>query len=390
MRVYSGFLFRPHNICLLGVLVSLAAWLVPPLWGIKKGFFISAEWTFFSAVLLFNWYGLIYLSAYIGGVAGKSLYKSRFPRLTVPSLDSNKLLWFFTILSGLGVVATYAKIIGDISLAGAIYFVASGTANELKEALYDDYSVGFVSLRYLILYSASISFYRFYKTRKIRLVYAVNFLLLLMSALLSSRLIFVATILVSLFISVHSKVYVKVNFFKVISGLALLFLSLSTLNYSRNANFYESGGLDFWGGGISSIVTYLGSPFQVAVGGANHVEVLLEGGSESYRRIVDIDETLNTNSAFVHLHEGFGYWSWLYIVSLSFFYGFLFSYFISYENTSLVLPCGAILYAFAEIWRLDLFRQGIFLVWIFFGIVVPLLLGVVFLKKSVRYEEDTI
>jgi len=51
--------------------------------------------------------------------------------------------------------------------------------------------------------------------------------------------------------------------------------------------------------------------------------------------------------------------------------GFLFEFLASLGKTVFLLPCGAILYASAELWRLDLFQQGIFIVWMVTGIGLP-------------------
>ena len=54
--------------------------------------------------------------------------------------------------------------------------------------------------------------------------------------------------------------------------------------------------------------------------------------------------------------------------------GFLFQFLLSFGKTILLLPAGAILYASAELWRLDLFHQGIFIVWIVIGLGLPFFL----------------
>jgi len=96
-------------------------------------------------------------------------------------------------------------------------------------------------------------------------------------------------------------------------------------------------------------------------------------GSEAIQRAEGADEEIvrNTNSAFVHLHEQMGYFSWAYMAGMCLFMGFLFEFLASLGKTIFLLPCGAILYASAELWRLDLFHQGIFIVWMVVGIGLP-------------------
>jgi hypothetical protein len=129
--------------------------------------------------------------------------------------------------------------------------------------------------------------------------------------------------------------------------------------------------LSFFAAGVSEIIAYLGSPFQAAIGTASVTDQLAAGGDQTYRKYVDEEETLNTNSAFVHLHEQMGYISWLYIAFVCFCMGAAFSFLLSLGKTVFLLPCGAILYGSAELWRLDLFHQGIFIVWIVIGIGLP-------------------
>ncbi|HZD48896.1 MAG TPA: hypothetical protein VE178_09125, partial [Silvibacterium sp.] len=133
----------------------------------------------------------------------------------------------------------------------------------------------------------------------------------------------------------------------------------------------ESRNLSFTEAGISEIVTYLGSPFHVSIGAAQRLDELTVRGPESYRQFIDIEPTLTTNSAFVQLHEKIGYLCWPYIVVACFLMGFAFSWLASFGRTCLLLPCGAILYGSAELWRLDLFHEGIFIIWFVCGIAIP-------------------
>ena len=150
------------------------------------------------------------------------------------------------------------------------------------------------------------------------------------------------------------------------------------LNFSRNAGYYERNNLSFGLAGLNEIVAYLGTPFQVAVGAANVTDQLAaqgpgnpSHGTEPYRYYVDIGINYNTNSAFVALHEQMGYWCWPYIAVLCVFMGAVFRLLTSLGKTYFLLPCGAILYASSELWRLDLFQQGTFIVWFVVGIGLP-------------------
>lgn len=376
MKISADKLFTPSILASTAVLMSMASWMIPSIGGIKKGYDIPSEWTILSFLVLFNWYTLMYISARIGELIGRKPPKEKIENTYLPKLNDKSLLVGFTLLSSIGIFATYYKIFSSMSITEAIFYISSGFANELKESLYEEYSAGVVSLRYLVVYSSALSVYSYFTTKKFSKIIGLNALLLILSAMLSSRLIFVATVLISIFIISHKIKILHIKLKNIILTFMLFFFVLSTLNYSRNSNYYESDGLYFWGGGASSILTYLGSPFQVAIGTANDISRLATEGEEAYRKLVDIDITLNTNSAFVHLHESFGYWAWLYMPTLMFFIGFAFSHMRTYGSSALLLPCGAILYASAEFWRLDLFRQGIFIVWFFFGIIYPIFIAI--------------
>jgi hypothetical protein len=164
---------------------------------------------------------------------------------------------------------------------------------------------------------------------------------------------------------------VKISLTKTVAWVVLLFVTLSAVNTVRNKGYYEKLGLSFAVAGVSEILAYLASPFQVAIGSARFTDQLAAGGDQTYRIYADEELVRNTNSAFVHLHEQMGDLSWAYIAGLCLCMGFLFETLASLGKTIFLLPCGAILYASAELWRLDLFRQGIFIVWMVFGIGFP-------------------
>jgi len=354
---------------------SFAAWLFPSFGVLRKGFDNPSRLTLDALTILTCWYLLIFVSfrlgEKIGGLFGlrKSVSTAR-----VLSLDSNILYCVFTLLSATGIAATLITVFRLLSPLQAIIFIAAGQANELKDALYEDYSVGLVSLRYLVLYSASIALYRIIRSRSFTPLNIFNVLLLAISTLLSSRLIFIATLLSVIFLLSFDKRSIRFSLLKVIAVVTALFLVLAVLNYSRNKDYYERNKLSFGLAGVSEIVAYLGSPFQVAIGTAQISDQIIGGDPDAYHNYIDVEINLMTNSAFFHLTQQIGYFSWLYIALLCLFMGLLFEGFLSLGKTIFLLPCGAILYGSAELWRLDLFHQGTFIVWFVIGIGLPVLL----------------
>lgn len=368
-------ILKPSVVSMAAVFASMAAWLFPSFGVLRKGFDSPAHVEFSSCVVLACWYLLIFMSFSLGEKAGRMIVL-RESAVTgrVFNLDSNTLYYIFSFLSAIGIATTLIKIFQLLSLQQAIVFVVLGQANSLKEALYEEYSIGFVSLRYLVVYSASVALYRIFQRRSFRPLNILNVFMLGTTALLSSRLILIATLLTVVFLLNSGKRSIRLSVPKLTLFAAILFLILSVLNLSRNANYYERNRLSFGLAGVSEIVSYLGSPFQVAIGSAAVVDHLVAGGDQTYRDYVDVDENLNTNSAFVHLHEQMGYGSWPYIAAICLFMGFVFEFLASFGKTVFLLPCGTILYGSAELWRLDLFHQGIFIVWFVMGIGLPVFL----------------
>ena len=281
-----------------------------------------------------------------------------------------------------GTVSTFFRIFHTLPFVQAVLYIYLGQANRLKNTLYEDYRAGLFSLRYLVLYSASLAIYRIVKFRKLSFLSIVNILLLAATVLISSRLLLIATLLISVFLLTYGRRSIKIDLVRLGVTALVLFAILSILNSSRNSNFYARRNLSFTQASISEIITYLGAPFQVALGAARATDEVAAGKPDSYREYIDIEESLTTNSAFVQLHEQMGYFSWLYISAVCCVMGFMFTWLSSFGKTALLLPCGAILYGSAELWRLDLFQQGIFIVWFFMGIAVPTVFAILG-KRSV-------
>ena len=369
-------ILTPSVVSMAAMFASLAAWLFPSFGVLRKGFDSPSRIDFGSFVILACWYLLIFMSFTVGEKVGRQIVLRRIAlRERLFHLDSNFFYYIFSLLSAIGIATTLIRIFQLLSLQQAIVFFALGQANSFKEALYEDYSIGLVSLRYVVLYSASIALYRIIRWRSFGPLNILNVLMLGITALLlGSRLIFIATLLTVVFLLSFGKRSIRFSIPKLIIFATLLFLILSALNFSRNVNYYERNKLSFGLAGFSEILAYLGSPFQVAIGSAPVVDQLVAGGDQTYRNYVDEEINLNTNSAFVHLHEQMGYVSWVYIAAICLFMGFVFEVLASLGKTVFLLPCGIILYGSAELWRLDLFHQGIFIVWFVIGIGLPVCL----------------
>ena len=70
----------------------------------------------------------------------------------IESLESNRIFVLFTALTALGLALTYAEDSVRSLVVGALAFIAKGSGNELKASLYEQYSAGILSLRYLVIF----------------------------------------------------------------------------------------------------------------------------------------------------------------------------------------------------------------------------------------------
>jgi hypothetical protein len=368
---------KPSNISMVAAALSFLAWAFPRFGMLRKGFDKAAELDPVAILILAAWYMLIFFSFRVGQFFGTAPGGKYSQSPAVASLDANLPYYAFTIIAAVGVLAATVKVFGSLSFSAAFDFILSGNANAMKEAIYDDYQIGLLSLRYVEIYPAAIALYRLATRRRLSLSIVINLMLLLVCVLLSSRLMLIAT-LVTFFLLMNYNIRLRsVRLSRVVVLGALLFSLLAVFNYSRNFGFYEERGLSFWSSGFAEIITYLGGSTQVALGTAARTSDLVSSRDESYRELVDIEEQLNAPSAFVMLHQNMGYLCWLYMAVVCGTGGFVFSLLVAKGKTMYLLPCGAVLYSAADLWRINFFGQGIFIVLMVIGTGVPWFLSVV-------------
>jgi hypothetical protein len=365
-------IFTPSSMSMVAVTASFIAWEFPTFGVILKGFTRKEALDVTSIVMLLCWYSMIFICFFVGQKLG-GFFVSPTSRSDDPvlSLNSNAVYYGFTLISAIGIVSTLYAIFANLSFQQALVFISLGQTNALKETLYEEYHIGLVSLRYVVVYPASIALYRIIRQKRYSAVNLFNVLMLGVSTFLSMRLILVATLMVTGFLLTYGKARIRISIAKVALFSGLIFLILSALNISRNAGYYERNSLSFGLAGASEIITYAGSPFQTAVGSAKVADKLAGFGGDEYRDWVDIAPALNTNSAFTLLMQQMGAWSWPYLALVCLVMGFLFGAMSSLGKTIFLLPCGAIIYGAAELWRLDLFQTGTFIVWSVIGIGLP-------------------
>lgn len=359
--------FNPLNVFLFTNCFSILAWLFPDFGYLRKGFkeqidILSFDMLAYIAIMFvfccFLWLGY-------------NLFSARANVNTTSNDDgiiSDRVYFISIMISFLGLVATYLAIAKTISFGQILSVFSEGKANSLKEALYENYSFGIVSLRYCAILSGSFAIYRrLIKKKKLVLdVCAIGILLL--AAMISSRLILVAAIFGSLYLLVYDKKVLKLNLFKAVAGVVFGFLVLSLLNWSRNSNYYELQGMGFFSAGFSEILAYVGTPVQGALFAIGNP--LAAADLTKFYALSTIETALSTNSALLDVIRLMGLPGIAFAAVTLFGAGLYISIFEKIKQGKYVFFNIPIFYSIAEFWRIFIFYQGLILTLVFASIVL--------------------
>lgn len=361
----------PHGIMLLTVMLSFAAWLLPDFGMLRKGF--SEQFSLISPGFLVaaSWYATAFLLAFVFyALALKTkLAPGIFDRYA--PLHKKRPYILLTIFALIGCLASYMVILSAVGFNTIWGYLTSGQANQLKYILYEDYSAGILSLRYLAIHSCALAIYRRYKLHMSSRLDFVNIALLLSIVVISSRLSLIMMVFVWLVLYITHSERIRISTLKLVMAGAGFFVLLSILSYTRNKNFYEARGQGFWTAGISEIVTYLGTPFQGAAAVANNPALILQEPTD-WTKYAYIEESLSTNSAFLQLFQTYGWYSFPIMMITVAFFAFTVGFLKKQKNNYLFLTVLTILYAFAEFWRLYWFGTGIMLILTVFPVFITL------------------
>lgn len=156
-------------------------------------------------------------------------------------------------------------------------------------------------------------------------------------------------------------------------GVALLATATLLRNYSGYAKMgYENPVIAV----ITNIVSYLAAPFQASLGVGNNV---LDAFSRvNYRVYTDVDRTLSANSAFADMITGQGLIAITKVLVWSLGFGYLGGWLYRNKTNYLYTGYPIILYAFAELWRIDLFTKGIFFTLLLVAVGVPIVYSLLY------------
>jgi hypothetical protein len=366
---------HPGILVLLTTFISFAVWLIPV--GGRRGFERPEAMTTEGIVFLLAWYLGIAVSASIGFTIAKESTK---PIASLNAIDSKSMYRVLSVLASAGVAFTYSAASGN-QLSVILDAFRDQSVNELKATVYESYSLGIFTLRYVSAITGGIALGHIILRRKATALDLWNLVVLLAAAAVSARLLLILAVVLAVGMLLSAKPDTRISIRWAIAGVIAAFIVLTPLNYSRNANFYrtyynETNAFEM---NAHEIAAYLGAPFQVSLGVANHdIEGRIDpgdlqaflipsylpslpielGNDPTYRGVVDVEDDLTTNSALAQLYPSMGLLAFPFTMAMSFLAGCFIGHFVRYDNY-LHVAGWALLYAFAELWRIYLFNQGI-------------------------------
>ena len=356
-KILKSFI-KPHWILVFPIALSFLAWIFPDFGFLRKGFDRLPPLSSKGVFMAFFWYTLALTATFLGYYIGTYLKLSSKLVDRYANLRSDfgyKILTTFVVL---GIFAVASKLLNAFSVGQILQIIASGNANQLKYQLYEDYSIGLLSLRYVAIHGFPIAiFRRFYLKKKSTLDY-LNIISLVFTSIIASRLSVIMALLTTVLLFIIHSPKIKLSILKPVAAGLILFFILSFLSHSRNKGFYEQRDLYFFWAGVSEIVTYLGTPFQGAssVGNNHH---LITKDPTNWTDYAGIEPSLSTNSAFLELFSNYGWFCF----PIMFFTLFIAACYLgltkNYFNNYLILSNCTIFYAFAEFWRIFWFGRGI-------------------------------
>lgn len=390
-------LTSPVFYLLAPVVASCFVWLVPGSSYRLRGFDVRADANVGAWLLLITFYaacaGLVWVGSRVGRVLGPS--ESLVTRTTSGRFQ-RRFSVVLTVFASIGVL--YSMYLAQ-QQTSIIEVLTATQGNDLKESIGG--VAGIATLRYTAAISAPVAMY-VWKYSGGRLSLAVwNILLLVASALFSSRLSMIMAVVVLIFLVFRLRGEIRFRAVPVVTSAALVFAALTVFNYFRNAQYYLASGVsDPVSMNFYQIAAYLGAPFQVSLGVANGImnrgystssdpisSALLivptflrpegegtgQAAARSISQVVQVASSLTTNSAFANVFATYGWWGLGYILMTMFVAGWLFGY-ISHFRSIVVVAGAVVAYSLAEMWRIFLFPQGL-VVYLLLAILIATAVG---------------
>lgn len=366
-------IFWPHNVYLITTAMSFLAWVTPDFGVLRKGFDKPIDLVSVAGLWALVAIFVCYMALKIGFVIGGGQMEAASVNHEFFSNDFVYVMIIFVALLG----DAYSVI--SIYRAGGMGIIFSsltdGSANDLKKALYEDYSAGFATLRYTSILSGALLFARRLWGQRRFVLDVGAFSSLLICALISSRLSLVAACFGGGYLYLQVAKQVRVSFFKLACYAALAFFALSLLSWSRNKTFYSNQGMGFFSSGVSEIVTYLGTPFQGML--FSFIDPTESVKIDIYPK-AGVEDSLTTNSAFIDLFSSYADMGFIVGVLALFLSGLAIGIFSRVKSGRYSIVCFPLSYGVAEFWRIFLFNQGILI----YLVLITLLICIFFLKEN--------
>jgi hypothetical protein len=279
----------PHGVLVVSAALSFLVWVSPWSRHVRRGFSQQVPFDLGGVLLLLAWYQVIFVTALVGYRLGR-----RTPR--IPLLDrfpDEAYYRAISVISAAGVTASYAIALHRLGAERFWRALEHRHFNAVRFAI--DFHAGVQTLRYAAILGGGIALARIVLRRRVEILGVVNLVLLLAAAAIASRLSLVLALVLAVALIVRARPGWLLSPGRVVVLATVLFLALTPLNYIRNANYYEHRyhtSNPFLMNAYEAI-SYLGGPFQVSLGVANHAVATRRGSGEDL-----ISRSVLQNSSF--------------------------------------------------------------------------------------------
>ena len=365
-------LLKPHWIVLISFLASAFCWFIPEEVGLYQGYEEAQSVSIMALIFILAWYFFIVLFSFFGFQLGQKFPVIQEFNRYVP-IQRSTVYYLYSLIAWIGLFYTVYVTLRVLGVSGFILSVVQFSTNKIAHAIYEDYAVGIFSLRYVIVLSFGWALYRVISRNRVHWINVINIaLFILYIAFFGRRLQLICSILVFMtLINRTGNMFEKISFQRLLffGVFGFLLLSVATLlrNYSGYAGMgYENPLIAV----VTNVVSYLAAPFQASLGVGNHVLDAFSG--QDYRLYTDVDKSLTANSAFADMITKQGPVAIFKVVFWAFGFGYVGGWFYKNKHNYLYTGYPIVLYAFAELWRIDLFTKGIFFTLLLVATMIPI------------------
>ena len=379
-------IIKPYYAITVPVLLSLFAWLIPDGWidVAVRGFDKKENFGFNAFVLLLSWYFIAFISSYLFFHLGRINHQVSTFNKRVP-LNGFRIYSIYSFIAWIGFFMTIFKVLKVVGFGGLVVTLfVDFQANAIKDILYDDYSIGLLSLRYIVVLTFGMALYRIQVLKEYKIINFTNVVVfILYTAVLGRRLDLIEGMVVYLALAnrdgqLLKKIKIRNLYLSFFIGASLLVLATTVRNYNT---FKSAGSTNVLSATLSNVIQYLGPPMQVTFSIANNIDLATNG--HSYWKFTNVSESLTTNSALSTIIYTWGWWAYAYSFLLCGFWSYIAGWASKNKNNYLYIIYPIIIYGFLEYWRINIFSTGIFYTLIIVGLGVPIFV-VMFLPYKLK------